>query len=353
LLLVSDLSSVVAVGPHGVEWTNLLRSYGELDVVDVTDDIVTCRVRDRDSLEWQCALATSSGEILDREPVGHLGGIDSRFSSESGAKIEVFSPSNLPGVLLDVDMTPDGHWFAIAGSRDGKVLIFPEGTMPMPGLTWYSMVRSIDDDHALVVGGVSPDGVSAWIMSAARGVERTLDVDSPSDVLASVRHIVAAYDDQGGFSVEPYPFEKALAVFDGDGNYQFGYYEKFGDQVVDAYDVYALCWNGDETVTFYPYPEFALVQVDLVRREQQVVPGPAAVTGFHAMSVKREDVRFYGGYDKRSVLWRWQSKIEQLTPIGEFNGQTRGLRDGKFIAFEGKEFAVITCPDTGSDASGG
>jgi hypothetical protein len=93
----------------------------------------------------------------------------------------------------------------------------------------------------------------------------------------------------------------------------------------------------------YAYPEFSLVRLDLVTRQQEVVPTPEVFHGCSAMTMGQQDAFFHHAYEDSSTIWRWRPGSGEPTAIGRFNGQMRGLRGGSFIAIEGKEFAIISC----------
>lgn len=341
LLLLSDPRQVVAIGPSGIEWAIEVSAYGPFQVVDATSDWVTCRVRDPDVGEWNLSFAADTGEILDRERIPDPRPLASRFSSDRGVSIETVSPVGLPGVLLDVDITPMGRWVGIAERQGGRVLVREDGIVPCQVEPAHPRLRAIDETRVLVIGSGS-----SWILSATGEVERSVEVGGDvEEVIASESYIVAAFGDQGGYNGEPYPLDKALAVLDGEGNFLFAYYDQFVEQAVNAYDVYTACWNSEHTISFLPYPEFVLVRLNLSPPEQEVVPLPPELKGSSAMTAAGPDVFFHRAYHRKQVIWRWRPEVgQQPVAIAEFDGMLRGLRDGRFIAVEGKEFGIVTCP---------
>lgn len=63
------------------------------------------------------------------------------------------------------------------------------------------------------------------------------------------------------------------------------------------------------------------------------------------MTAASPDLFFHHAYDRKRVIWRWLPEAgQQPVAIAEFDGMLRELRDGRFIAVEGKEFGIVSCP---------
>ncbi len=275
----------------------------------------------------------------------------SRFSSSSGVEIKVLAPPGLWDALCDVDITPKGRWVAVAASHGSRVLVGADGIFPLQAEPAHPRVRAIDEARILLSAAQW-----SWIVSGVGEVERTLEIGGDvNDVLASESFIVAAFGDQSGFVEEPHPFEKALVVLDGAGEYLFGYHDRFREAAADAYSAEAVCWLADHTIGFVSYPGSELVRLDLATREQEVVRLPDDIVGSSAMSGASPFVFFHGAFERRHgafersrTIWRWRpGSGERPVAIGEFDGHLRGLRDGKFIASGAREFAILSCPTRG------
>jgi hypothetical protein len=129
LLLVWSWLRAVAIGPNGLTWDAELHAMHEpgVKLLEITDDEVVFRIQRPDGEEQVC-LSLESGETLSVEPIPEgsrrLEDSFTTLAPERPPSIRTVELDGLPGSLIDIDLTPDGLWVAITGSRQGKVISF-------------------------------------------------------------------------------------------------------------------------------------------------------------------------------------------------------------------------------------
>ena len=345
LVLIWNWIRAVALGRDGVTWDALLFAMNEqgVDLLGLTHEEVSFRIALRDHDE-RIVISMDSGERLSVEPLTGPRRLRDSFTvltPERAPSIRTFD-LDLPGSLIDLDLTPTGGWVAILGGREGKLVSIAGRTITLPHAYRVSQIRAIDEVTVLVY---SPRARShepnAIVLRSTGEIASEFAIgDGIQDVLASPSALVALYFDEGIFG-GVWPSWEGVAVFEPTGELRFGYGSQFGSDAVGVGDAYAGCWTDRGTVQFMPYMDFPLVELDLERRTQEIAPTPEVLHGAHALTSVGGEIFVHSPYDSQSTIWRWLPS-EEPQPIGDFGPVLRGLRGGRFLAFRDREYAVIS-----------
>jgi len=92
-----------------------------------------------------------------------------------------------------------------------------------------------------------------------------------------------------------------VAVFDHNGKHRFGYRSKMKASAVEIMDCYAACPVVGDTIAFYSYPGFPLVQWNLRTGEQSITPLPAELFGARGLASINEHFYFYSSYKHQNA----------------------------------------------------
>jgi hypothetical protein len=345
LVLVWDWIRAVAIGSNGIVWDAMLLSMNEqgVDLLGLSHEDVSFRVVLRDH-EERVVISIDSGETLSVEPLtGPTRLRDSFTALESGRAPSIRSVDlDLPGSLIDLDVTPAGGWVAITGSRDGKLVYIGGRSLPLPRPYRSPHIRTIDEGTVLVYSPHGrPNEPNAIVLRSTGEIASEFAIgDAIQDVLASPSALVVLYFDEGIFG-GVWPSWEGVAVFAPGGELRFGYREHFGDDAVQVDDAQAGGWTDRGTALFMPYMDFQLVELDLERRTQELAPTPEVLHGANALTSAGDEIFVHGPYRSESTIWRW-TPGEEPEPIGDFGPVLRGLRGGRFLAFRDREYVVIS-----------
>lgn len=244
--------------------------------------------------------------------------------------------------IRDLDLTPSGDWIAVTASQQ---LVFRGNHIPFTEELWYPKVRAIGDDLAVILSTRADNEPNAWIINSSGQVIRSFFAgDAIQDVLTSDRYIVISYFDESACTSTGIE-GNGVAVFDTEGNYEFGYRELFEAQAVDISDCYCTCWADENRMLFYPYMGFPVVSFDLLNKTQTVYDGPSETAGSGAISSIGDITYFHSPYDDENGVYRWKVGDRGADKVWNHSARLRGLKDGHFLAV-GKSGYTIVSPDT-------
>jgi hypothetical protein len=255
--------------------------------------------------------------------------------------------NNLPGDLLDVDVTRDGNFVAIAGDELHRVLLFSEAAVDLPEFVRFPLVRAVNEHSAVVVDTRTQKyrKANAWIIERSGSIAASFFAgDGIADVLVSDSHLVVTYFDEGVFSGVR-PSEQGLVAFDLAGNLIFEYQKHFGADAVDIADCYCACSSGGSQLFFSPYTGFPLVALNLRTRKQTVHSIPSTLHGAAALSVRADFVYFYSPYANKNEFFALKIGEENAESCGRYSGRLRGLVGGNFLTHGTSGYAIVFMSD--------
>lgn len=246
--------------------------------------------------------------------------------------------------LFDVDMQDDDSWLAIVGHNVANAVIVHETELRLNRQFHFPIIRRLDSDRFVVVDArtSSPTDDNGMIVH----------VDSPwnpivfhagdgiADLLVTSNHIVTTYFDEGVFGDTPISHD-GLAVFDRDGNHQFGYQSRLTSRAVDLADCYAACTLSGDEIAFSPYTGFPLVIWNLKTGSHQTSQLPSSLHGVSAMASHRNDFFLYSPYNSKRTLFHFANG--NCRQIAELDGRLKTIRNGRFLRIDHSSFSVIDC----------
>jgi hypothetical protein len=258
--------------------------------------------------------------------------------------------TDLPGELYDICLTPSDRWIAITKYDHRQSLSFNGKTVSLPERLRFPQVAAIDEETVLVVNSRAfRDEKNAWIITDSGTINSNFYAgDAIQDVIVTENFLVTTYFDEsalGSNGIE----RNGVAVFDLEGNYQFGYHELFSTDSVDIADCYCACWIAKDRILFFPYTEFPLVSFDLKTQTQQIWETPPEVAGSDALSSAGPVVFFYGPYEDKTGIYKWTIGDSHVEKVYEgrrhargVSSHTRGLSNGLFLRIDETGYTIIS-----------
>lgn len=162
--------------------------------------------------------------------------------------------------------------------------------------------------------------------------------DGVSEVIVLDRKIVVSYFDEGILS-GVLPSREGVAVFNNQGEMLFGYNSRHGgDPIIDCY---CMCQRSSNTVLFFSYTEFHLVELNTTTFEERIMEVPSILNGSSAISARRGSVYFHSPYQDKGGLYSWDEQSKRAMRVGEYGEVLRGLSNGSFLRSNNKGFAII------------
>ncbi|MGI8542549.1 MAG: hypothetical protein ACR2MD_03635 [Aridibacter sp.] len=270
-----------------------------------------------------------------------------------------FKIENFEKPLFDIDITQSNSWIGVSGyseklnSRDifehffGSHIHFGNKSLDLPTDIRFPIVRGIDENTALVLGGNKQydeaDKINAWIINSEGKVKTEFSTDSAiENVVITKDFIVIGYFDEAAC------YGEGLEIYNFEGKFLFGYEEFFGKDAVSISDCYATALVEENRIIFCPYTVFPLVLLDIETRTQKVFETPMSAHGFSAISKLDEKVYFHHRYDSEIEgtdfgIYEWEIGSESVQKIGEYKGHfVRGLPNGQFFSMTDSGYSIIS-----------
>jgi hypothetical protein len=258
----------------------------------------------------------------------------------------------LPAAILDLDVRRDGGSVAVCGRPEEVVpgsvpvfspakpthIVFDGSAIPLQVSCRYPLVRAIDDQRALLVNARCRAGErNAWIVRRDGSIEHEFRAgDAVNDVIVCEGHFVIAYFDEASYRLG------GVAVLDRTGRREWNYNDSFGGNVVDCY---CACDAEGGRILFLGYPDFSVVLLDVVAKQQRKWTAPELVHGASAVTVAGDTAFFFGSHEHRHQLVRWRLGETNADRIGTATGPLRGLRGGRMLSTGLQGHTVLSFDD--------
>ncbi len=247
----------------------------------------------------------------------------------------------LPGDIVDLDLTASGMPIGVTEYGRTQVLFFDDKLVGLPREVRFPIVAAIDERTALLVDSRTDDRENAWIVAESGDVNRSFFAgDAIESILASERSLVITYFDESAASSTGIEGQ-GLAVFDVEGNFNFGYRDCFGAEADDIVDCYCVCWSGTERVDFLPYTDFPFITFDLAERSQQKSATPSGLHGSHALSRIGSTVYFHSPYHDKAGIYKWTIATQTAERVGVHTGPLKSYKGGQFLAVGKWGFTIV------------
>lgn len=252
------------------------------------------------------------------------------------------------------DIDDNGNWLALVTSASGLRLVSAWNDIPLGMDLSFAMVRCLNDTALVIFPRIRNKGeINAWIIDPQDGaILKTFSVgDGVEDVTILESHIAVSYFDEGVLSFIP-PSQEGIAIFDHAGIYLWGYKNSI-HRPVDIIDCYAMCRTGRNRLAFCAYAGFELVELDVARQSQTILPTPSAVHGCGALACLGQIAFLRGPYPRdpdrdkpRDQVFAIDRTTGDMRFAGILPGAfVRGLSSGRMLCISNDAVTIATLSD--------
>ncbi len=253
---------------------------------------------------------------------------------------DVVTLEDLPGAAIDIDVRADGGWVAICRSELDLVVASAGQHFTVPDEIRFPLIRWVGSADILLIDARTTKGRDNAYVFSTSGVKKARFCvgDGVADAIAVGEAVVITYFDEGIFGDVP-PSHEGLCVFSPYGRLEFGYQSGVRNPV-DIADCYCVCAAGRCEACFSPYTGFPLVRLNVKTRHQEVHELPEVLAGASALSTDGVVFYFYGPYDAKRSIIRWQPG-EACIEVGTHSGPLRAHWRGAFLSTGASGYTIV------------
>ena len=209
--------------------------------------------------------------------------------------------------IRSLDADEDGNFIALL--NNGEVWT-NHWQLPLHREFRFPIVRQLDNARFLIVESRRGATDNGHVFDITGRRLLAFDAgDAIEDVLVQAGKIVISYFDEG--IGKDKPSSDGLAVFDFEGQQLFGFNTSGQPHLI--MDCYCMCKLDKDSILFYPYTDFPLLELRLTDYQIIHQEAPDDFCGSHALTTTRGNVIFCGSYEDTCFFW-WnrKGKIKRL-----------------------------------------
>ncbi|MEL6973604.1 MAG: hypothetical protein AAFO02_25860 [Bacteroidota bacterium] len=239
--------------------------------------------------------------------------------------------------LVNLDLTSLEHYAGISRTNE---IITPYTTFPITSAVHHPSIRLLPDGGFVIIDvRTRANEENCFFYDDQGNLERSLYVgDGISELLIFDSKIVVSYFDEGVLEGQ-IPSREGVTIFDLQGNILYGYNSNHGGlQIIDCY---CMCQREKNTVLFFAYTEFVLVELNIQTHEERQIVVPPVLNGSNAITAKGPNIYFHSPYHDRGGIYCWSERHSVVERVGEYEGILRGLEGGMFLETQAKGFNLI------------
>ena len=249
------------------------------------------------------------------------------------------------------DIDGNDNWLAVKATKAGLRLVSAWNEVPLDLEIEYATVRCLGDKALIVSGRIGRQGqINAWIVDPNNGdlITRFSVGDGVQDVLVLDDYIAVSYFDEGVLG-HTLPSREGIAIFDHVGKYLWGYATAIHNPVY-ILDCYAMCPTARNSLAFFAYTDFHLVDLDVSKQIQTVIQIPPALRGCSAISRLKNTTFFRGPYPQdndykkpRETVFAFDIKGGQVCEVDNLpGGYVRGLSNGRMLSVSDRSVVIVS-----------
>lgn len=200
-------------------------------------------------------------------------------------------------------------------------------------------IRKLNDEIFLIADSRLLNDFNGYIYDfTGQLISTFLAGDGIEDIVIQRDKIVVTYFDEGVLGKNG-PNNNGVAVFNFQGQVEFGFNESIGS--AEIIDCYCICKHGVNRVLFYAYTEFKVYELNLDNYQWQAFEAPNTFLGASAMTSKENNIIFHSSYDDKTSFFSWNRNTNEVTILANYSLELKGIKNGKFLAFDDKGFTIV------------
>lgn len=238
--------------------------------------------------------------------------------------------------ILNLDADDQGNYIAFT---DANTVITNDYTLKINIELRFPIIRRLNDETFLIADGRTKNNVNGYIYNfSGQVVKSFLAGDAIEDIVVQHEKIVITYFDEGVYSGRD-PSRDALAVFNFEGQQEFGFNSSVGDMIIS--DCYCICKHGTNRALFYAYTDFNVFELNLDSFNVQSFETPEDFRGASAITSIKNKLIFYSSYDDKTSFFLWDRHEKEVVKFGNYSRNLTGIKNGKFLTFDDNRYTII------------
>lgn len=238
--------------------------------------------------------------------------------------------------ILNLDVDEFNNFIAI--TEDNKV-ISDNLKLKINEKFQFPLIRKLDSERFLIADSRLLNDLNGYIYDFnGQLISKFLAGDGIQDIVIQRDKIVVTYFDEGVLGKNG-PNNSGLAVFNFQGQLEFGFNESIGS--AEIIDCYCICKHGVNRVLFYAYTEFNVYELNLDNYQWEAFETPDTFLGASAMTSKENNIVFHSSYNHKTSFFSWNRNTNEVTILGNYSSELKGIKNGMFLAFDDKGFTIV------------
>jgi hypothetical protein len=238
--------------------------------------------------------------------------------------------------ILNLDADDQGNFIAFT---DNKMVITNDFNLKVDINIRFPIIRRLDGETFFIADSRTQKSDNGYIFNFnGKLIKSFLAGDGIEDIIVHRNKIVITYFDEGIYGNNE-PSTDGLAVFNFEGQQEFGVNSSAGNMVID--DCYCICKHQINSVLFYAYSALKVFALNLDTFKIECFETPIDFLGASAMSSTADKIIFHSSYQDKRSFFLWDRNKKEVTKFGDYSLGLTGIKNGKFLIYGDSEYTII------------
>lgn len=238
--------------------------------------------------------------------------------------------------ILDLDADDQGNFIAFT---DNKTVITNDHNLKIEIDLLYPIIRRLNKETFFIADSRAEKYNNGYIFNfTGQLVKSFLAGDGIEDIVVHSDKIVITYFDEGVFGSDG-PNVDGLAVFDFEGQQEFGINSSGGDIVI--VDCYCICKHGPKKVLFYAYTGLKLFELNLDTFKIKSFEIPNDFSETSAISSTGDKIIFHSNYQGKRSFFSWDRNKKEIIKFCDYSPLLKGIENGKFLIYGDSGYTIV------------
>lgn len=238
--------------------------------------------------------------------------------------------------ILNLDADDQGNFIAFT---DTKTVITNDHNLKINIEIRFPVIRRLNNETFLIADSRTDNNVNGYIYNfSGQLIKSFLAGDGIEDIVVQHDKIIITYFDEVVYGSDG-PNGDGLAVFDFQGQQEFGVNSSVGDMVIA--DCYCICKHGTNRVLFYAYTDLKVFELNLDTFKIERFETPSDFSGTSAMSSTGDKIIFHSSYQDKRSFFSWDRNKNEVIKFGDYSPGLTGIKNGKFLIYGDNGYTIV------------
>jgi len=238
--------------------------------------------------------------------------------------------------ILNLDADDQGNFIAFT---DNKTVVTNDHSLKIEIDLRFPIIRRLDNETFFIADSRTEKDNNGYIFKfSGQLVKSFLAGDGIEDIIVHRNKIIITYFDEGVYGGDG-PNGDGLAVFDFEGQQEFGVNSSAGDMVIA--DCYCICKHGTNKVLFYAYTDLKVFELNLDTFKFESFETPNDFSGTSAISSTVDKIIFHSSYNDKRSFFSWDRNKKEVIKFGDYSPGLTGINNGKFLIYGDSGYTII------------